>query len=735
MADSASISASNTENEARSAAPKFTRCRTGCLRCRKRRRKCDERKPRCQNCIDKNFDCNYGMQVTFLPKNSITVTAGELKSADLDKDRKESYGRIQFINEDPLAIDNLAGTFEESGSVLRSHSPASSTSVLSAPISPLRVSDGRRPSNAAGEPFHATSTPTVAPWALTNLINNPAPPVTLEPRIPSSTFSAKDEFAVRGLLALGTQPSSESTSASASVGPSAAASAPAEALPASVETPGPSHFLDHDLASGATSGSPPLLDNTPGRTIPGGEISPGFIDGILGISSTAVPAPTSASAVHNPPAPLGFGLVAQGHTNGHNYHQSHTYSYTNGGERGSSNSELWKMKLLQHYRYNVAPWLDICDLTHSFGITALQMAVASEERLLPALLALSEASVYAPRSHGVGPGSGRGFQAVHFDDTTTPLLSEHSNSQSRSHGRNDLEMKSDPNHAEIILLRVLEELRELVSDVSRAWAKADGGAYGYGTLQSLAHSAYGLGLDPAMYWMFLRMDLGKSMANNTPLRSPLPSHPIPSLALLCRTENTHSRVGHYAEVLLWLCGKALRCYHGDQYEDPAPSTESESWLQVFDELTQWHYLRPQEFQPMVELGPDETSLNPESEFPMLLFTNGAGALCNQLYHTAMLYMLECKPRTALLASQQSPVLSPLWHTQRVCGIALNNDRRQWWDPCLLASFLVAARHMTHEAQRFEIVDGFRRVQELTGWGVGEYLTQLREEWAFLDGVE
>lgn len=222
---------------------------------------------------------------------------------------------------------------------------------------------------------------------------------------------------------------------------------------------------------------------------------------------------------------------------------------------------------------------------------------------------------------------------------------------------------------------------------------------------------------------------------------PLPSLPIPSLALLCRTESTPERVGHYAQVLLWLCGKALLTYHQESSTHQVPGADS--WLQLFEELNQWHYLRPQEFQPMVELSNDggaedhALGLNPGSEFPMLLFTNGAGALCSQLYHTAMLFMIECKPRTAALLNQShpqySPVLSPIWHAQRVCGIALNNDRRECWDPCLLASFLVAARHMTHESQQVEIVHGFDRIQALTGWGVGEYLTQLREEWSYLDG--
>ena len=38
----------------------------------------DEAKPHCQNCIGKNLDCQYGLQVSFLPKNMHTVAAEEL---------------------------------------------------------------------------------------------------------------------------------------------------------------------------------------------------------------------------------------------------------------------------------------------------------------------------------------------------------------------------------------------------------------------------------------------------------------------------------------------------------------------------------------------------------------------------------------------------------------------------------------------------------------------------------
>lgn len=75
---------------------RLTRCRTGCMRCRVRRRKCkfcwicrtfkpngcsgDEGKPRCRNCVDRNFQCQYGPQLTFLAKNAHTVQALEVET-------------------------------------------------------------------------------------------------------------------------------------------------------------------------------------------------------------------------------------------------------------------------------------------------------------------------------------------------------------------------------------------------------------------------------------------------------------------------------------------------------------------------------------------------------------------------------------------------------------------------------------------------------------------------------
>ncbi|MBE3044693.1 hypothetical protein IMZ48_19455 [Candidatus Bathyarchaeota archaeon] len=115
-------------------------------------------------------------------------------------------------------------------------------------------------------------------------------------------------------------------------------------------------------------------------------------------------------------------------------------------------------------------------------------------------------------------------------------------------------------------------------------------------------------------------------------------------------------------------------------------------------------------------------------FPLLLFTSGAGMMANQLYHTAMLLMLQGRPRTATVPAARVSSMSALWHARRICGMALANDARESWDPSLVASFVVAARGMTHSDQHKLLLEKLEEVGRLTGWKVKHYRSMLMDEW-------
>jgi hypothetical protein len=208
-----------------------------------------------------------------------------------------------------------------------------------------------------------------------------------------------------------------------------------------------------------------------------------------------------------------------------------------------------------------------------------------------------------------------------------------------------------------------------------------------------------------------------------------------SMSFTLRTEELKStddpghRTFQYAHIPLALCAQAIVLCDGSTNARSPTSNAAESWMRLVRKLDEWYLGRPSEFQSMLELDPQTEN---DSNFPALLFTNGAGIFGNQLYHTAMYLLLQKKPRTANLFHLNPAARSSLWHTRRICGIVLHNDRRQCWDLILLASFFVAATSMTYKTQQTEIVEGFHRIQEITGWNVGDLVAALQLKWSTME---
>jgi hypothetical protein len=262
----------------------------------------------------------------------------------------------------------------------------------------------------------------------------------------------------------------------------------------------------------------------------------------------------------------------------------------------------------------------------------------------------------------------------------------------------------------------------------------------------------GRDINSAIYWLFFRLgmdfkttwvvlidhysltcsrttDLATALATDSDMRMQLPPS-FPYFTQVDLVADPFEMVFFYAYRPLWLCARAIQFVHNEEVSPDRPPFHI--WIQLVEELQQWYGERPREFEPMLEIEMDDQLAGPERSFPVILFANGASLFGNQLYHTAMLILLHNRPRTARIADFRSVAMSPLWHTQRICSIAIHNDRRECWDPCLLASFALAARRMTHESQQHEVVRGLERIHTVTGWNVKNCLHSLRVEWCLLD---
>ncbi|RAK78710.1 uncharacterized protein BO72DRAFT_476582 [Aspergillus fijiensis CBS 313.89] len=599
---------------------------------------------------DANFVCSYGMQVTFLSKNTYTVPAKELRTP---RSTKRRFQTLRFIEEDPLALNGVDGNTvgeEEEELELDSSSSFGTRSVGSRHERAKEKQEGGDvQSGLGGEDASPLRVEGPADRVGDDRQRHEDGPLIEDEVLLGSGhgfFSDRDTSAVQGLLALGSSINATDQLA-----------------------------LVHDISYLETpepiAGSSPIMTATSANQADTGTLARRREDSVAVGMSQMIELGSSPSIMDD---------------------------------------EERKLELLRHYRYFVAPWLDICDLKHPFGIIVTQMATRSKQ-ILSTLLTLSEASILH-QNHQQPNALSRGRPLLRPIHLGSGLASE---------------------LTETALLSILQRLHFLVSDLSHGWSTLQND--NLCLLEPLLEHSLLLNIESSIYWMFLRLDLSVALANDTALRIPIPSGPVPNLELLSRTHDIHERVSLYARVLLWLFGKALMVCHEQHNPRNFPGCHQilDSWLQAFDELDRWYASRPQEFRPLVELEGDDNISNTGSGFPLVVFANGVGAYCNQLYHTAALLLLQCKPRTALL-NPQARYLSPLWHSQRICGIALNNDCRDCWDPCLVASFLVSARTMTHESQQNAILQGFERIYSITGWHIGQYLSDLQQDWSFLDGV-
>lgn len=149
------------------------------------------------------------------------------------------------------------------------------------------------------------------------------------------------------------------------------------------------------------------------------------------------------------------------------------------------------------------------------------------------------------------------------------------------------------------------------------------------------------------------------------------------------------------------------------------------WIEIWNQTQAWYRDRPIELISVLDAPADSLEDFSANVFPTAIFSTGCAILANQLHHTTALLLLQCKPRTLRLPNGKT---SPVWHAQKICGIAASNDLSRTWDFTLLASLLMAARVMTHSSQHAVIIDTIEQVRRLTGWRVDSEIDRLRVFW-------
>ncbi|KXJ96232.1 hypothetical protein Micbo1qcDRAFT_231307 [Microdochium bolleyi] len=363
---------------------------------------------------------------------------------------------------------------------------------------------------------------------------------------------------------------------------------------------------------------------------------------------------------------------------------------------GNTLSEERVLVLLKHWRYEVAPWLDLFDLGHGFGIYVSLLASHSKI-VLEALVALSSVS------------HDKHLDLAHASHSEEHLIPQ-SESSSTLTSHNDFDMSSQVK----LLCIVLRSTRS-------AYKKDETSGTALATVLDRFRLERPMTMVGALgFQLLLRLELATALVEERAL--PVSLYDLCVMPTPWHKSQLAREVYCSAMQALIYCIRALALAFG---EVPAstPGGMVGAWLSLIDDLNTWYTTRTQEFQSIMETSDSDDGL------PTILFTSGAGGFGNQMYHTAMLLLLRHKPRTAQVTGHlKSSATSFLWHARRICGIALNNDLQECWDPCLVSSLVIAAKRMSHEDQHRTILHGLRRVQSLTKWDVSRYEAILQAEW-------
>ncbi|KAJ8117695.1 hypothetical protein OPT61_g1164 [Boeremia exigua] len=360
------------------------------------------------------------------------------------------------------------------------------------------------------------------------------------------------------------------------------------------------------------------------------------------------------------------------------------------------------IELLKLYRYKIAPFLDICDTEQHFGV-----ALLTESNRAPALRAcimqLAAASLSEPW-----------------------VMEGHIVEQSTPNKANNESVTSDAGDG--LITEVLNFLATMIPNLAASWLRKDGVQGRRYLLERLLLELGSSSLKSCAYWLLVRLELSRAlMVGDNRISLPLTTGQ-PGEA------GTNDAIAQYAYNAISLCVDSAMFAQGDDdrwLQERYGLNRVEVWRILIQGFAHWYMHRSQAFQPVIELYPKDGVLT-DNDYPTIVFTSGTALLANQLYHTGMLLLLQNRPRFADRPSQNSPSMSTLWHAHRICGIAIQNDMPSWWDPCLVASLIVAGRTATHASQHSAIVHTLRFVQQLTGWTITPYVEQLRTEWQLAD---
>ncbi|KAJ5727448.1 hypothetical protein N7493_005268 [Penicillium malachiteum] len=364
-----------------------------------------------------------------------------------------------------------------------------------------------------------------------------------------------------------------------------------------------------------------------------------------------------------------------------------------------------RVQYLKNYVGQVAPWLDMFDSQCTFRVQIPALA-RNFPALLNAMLAISARQM--ERKEGIQDS----FDSLELYQEAIRLLSPL------------LQMRDPKVVAACVLLCCLEMMSARAQD----WRKHLEGCTAL--FEAFEIHGFSGGILQAVFWCYVRMDVcGALISDGTKSTLLRPSKwlapdchedDVPRLFQAAQSPDMHA---NYA---VYLCAKTCELV-SDRTQFIELGVQNgctgeafnRRWLRLWDDLQQWVEGRPSELLPV-----HTSSTKP---FPHILFLHWAAISSNQLYHTACILLLNTMPKSIKLRS--APIVSPLWHARRICGISLANPHQG----CLnnaIQPLWIAGRLFSHVSEHTIIIDIIRKIEAETGWGACWRIRDLELAWGY-----
>lgn len=262
------------------------------------------------------------------------------------------------------------------------------------------------------------------------------------------------------------------------------------------------------------------------------------------------------------------------------------------------------------------------------------------------------------------------------------------------------------------------------------------------------HNITGFSKEPErnLFWCLVRMDICCSSI----LELPTSVEPVAWLPDKCKVNDLKNlftkfgdRVNMHCNYIVFLVGRVMclimkpneddmglcdkngdddkdKDVDDDDDDDDDPKlTYEQEWDSVWEELTLWFGQQPDEYHPVVS--------GNDTPFPVIVFLNGPPIMAVQLYHMAVILMIQNKPRHVKI-THNDHVKSPIWHAKQIIGISLNNNHQGCWNYAL-EPLWIAGQLLSSAEEHAIILNLLEKIERCTGWPMSYRIVSLKQHWA------